>query len=79
MDGTQLRQASEAHQALVVHHIIFQLPKQITATSNEACLACASVQHTYNLSQGSRLNELEGSHRIPFAKKCSASTLTLYS
>src|SRR5262245_3795324 len=27
LNGTQFRQASEAYQALVVHHIIFQLPK----------------------------------------------------
>jgi len=62
----QFLDASQTYQAFVVRHIVFQLPEQITAASDEPCLLSTGLEKTYNLFQGRWLDELKRSHTTPF-------------
>jgi len=57
---------SQAHQALIVYDIVFQLPEEITPSSDETCLLCSALEETDHLVQGRGLDELKRSHTTPF-------------
>jgi hypothetical protein len=61
----QCRDSSQTHQALIVHHVIFQLPEEITPSSDETCLLCPALEQTDHLVQRRGLDELKRSHAVP--------------
>jgi hypothetical protein len=62
----QFLDVSQADQAFIVHHIVFQLPEQVTAASDKTRLLSINLEKTYNLFQSRGLDELKRSHTTPF-------------
>jgi len=62
----QFLDASQAYQAFIVHHVVFQLPEQVTAASDKTCLLSTHLEKTYNLFQSRGLDKLKRSHTTPF-------------
>jgi hypothetical protein len=58
--------ASQTHQTLIVHDIVFQLPEEISPSSDETCLLCPTLEETDHVFQGSGLDELKRFHTTPF-------------
>jgi hypothetical protein len=57
---------SQTHQALIVHDIVFQLPEEITPSSDETCLLWPTLEETDHVCQGRGLDEFKRSHMAPF-------------
>src|SRR5437870_2378192 len=74
----QCLDASQTYQAFVVHHIVFQLPEQITAASDKTGLLSTNLEKTYSLFQGRGLDKLKRSHTMPFLWIAGSWLLTFY-
>src|SRR5262249_10616233 len=66
----------QTYQALIVHDIVFQLPEEITPSSDETCLLCPALEETDHLFQGRGLDELKRSHTTPLMEITGAWFLT---
>jgi len=43
---SQFREPSQAHQAFIVHDIVFDLPEEIAPSSHKTCLLAPALQET---------------------------------